>query len=36
VSWGAFTVGVDVNHGEAHLELDLSKDPSFPSSFRAR
>jgi cellulose biosynthesis protein BcsQ len=35
-AWGAFTVGASADGGRTLLELDLSDDPSFPSSFRER
>lgn len=35
-AWGAFTVGAVADGGRTLLELDLSKDPSFPKKFRSR
>lgn len=35
-AWGAFTVGAVADGGLTRLELDLSKDPSFPDRFRSR
>lgn len=36
LAWGAFTVGAVTDHGATRLELDLSKDSTFPEAFRAR
>jgi cellulose biosynthesis protein BcsQ len=35
-TWGAFTVGATTDGGRTMLELDLSKNQSFPEKFRSR
>lgn len=36
LAYGAFTVGVVTDNGEALLELDLSQQEEFPKTFRRR
>jgi hypothetical protein len=35
-AYGAFTVGVEANHGKTRLEIDLAELESAPRLFRSR